>query len=88
MMADQRNEADRSTPRLVAVAVLGFILFFSPLVLVFDRRAQLFGVPVLAAYLFLAWVLIIGLVAAITTQSGRASTGSSRAGTGSGRAPE
>jgi hypothetical protein len=72
-MIGQRNGADRSTPRLIATAVLGFLLFAPPLLSLFDRKARVFGVPILVAYLFIAWALIIGLVAAISANAGRAS---------------
>jgi hypothetical protein len=55
---------DRLAARLTAVAALGFLLFVPPLVAVFDRGAQLAGVPVIWVYLFLAWAVVIGLVAA------------------------
>jgi|RhiMetdeSRZDD1v2_1073273.scaffolds.fasta_scaffold2095247_2 hypothetical protein len=55
---------DRFAARLTAVAALGFLLFVPPLITVFDRGAQLAGVPVVWVYLFLAWATIIGLVAA------------------------
>lgn len=54
------------TPRLVAAALLGFLLFNYPLLALFDTEAIVLGVPVLWAYLFLAWALLIALVAAIS----------------------
>jgi hypothetical protein len=62
-MGDRRQGTDRMTPRLVAVAVLGFLLFAARMLLLFNYRALLFGVPVLVVYLFVAWALVIGLVA-------------------------
>ena len=70
-MADRQGESDRSVPRLVAVAVLGFLLFAPPLLTLFDRHAEVFGVPVLMVYLFTAWAVVIGLVAAINRGSGQ-----------------
>jgi hypothetical protein len=55
---------DRLAARLTAVAVLGFILFVPPLIVVFDQGARVAGIPVLWIYLFVAWAAIIGLVAA------------------------
>jgi hypothetical protein len=57
-MADESRRA-----QLVAVASLGFLLFGYPLLAVFDVPATVFGVPVLWAYLFLAWGAVIALVA-------------------------
>jgi hypothetical protein len=70
-MGDRRQGTDQMTPRLVAVAVLGFLLFAPPMLLLFNHRALLFGVPVLVVYLFVAWALVIGLVAAVCAGSGR-----------------
>ncbi len=51
--------------RLVAVAVLGFLLVDPPLLTIADDAATVAGIPVLYAYLFAAWALLIALVAAI-----------------------
>jgi hypothetical protein len=53
------------TPRLVAAAMLGFLLFNYPLLALFDTEAIVLGVPLLWAYLFGVWALLIALVAAI-----------------------
>ena len=59
------NERQRS-PRLVAVAILGLVLFSYPLLAVFDVPVLVLGVPLLWAYLFAAWALVIALVALLT----------------------
>ena len=66
---DEQRDDDRLIPRLVAIAALGFGLFVPPLLALFDRHALVFGVPVLWAYLFLAWTAVIGVVAAIVGRS-------------------
>jgi hypothetical protein len=48
---------------LVAIAALGFLLFGYPLVAVFDVPATVLGVPVLWLYLFLAWSVVVALIA-------------------------
>jgi hypothetical protein len=58
--------SEQSAARLVAVAVLAFLLFGWPFLAVFDVSSRVLGVPVLWAYLFLAWGLVIGLVAALS----------------------
>jgi hypothetical protein len=58
-MAD--DESRRA--HLVATAVLGGLLFGYPLLAVFDVPDTVFGVPVLWAYLFLAWAAVVALVA-------------------------
>jgi len=60
---------ERMTPRLVAVSALGLLLFAPPLLSLFDRDADVLGVPLLWAYLCCAWALVIGLVAAIVRRS-------------------
>lgn len=51
------------TARLVAAAVLVLVLFNYPVLAVFDADALVAGVPVLWAYLFSVWILVITLVA-------------------------
>lgn len=58
------NGPDRA-PRLVAVGILGFLLFNYPLLALFDVDARVLGVPVLWAYLFGAWLALIALVALV-----------------------
>ena len=70
-MIGREGGSDRSPQRMIAVAVLGFLLFVPPLLSLFDRRAAVFGVPVLMAYIFVAWAVVIGLVAAVSRGSGR-----------------
>jgi hypothetical protein len=63
------GDTDRLTARLVLVAVLGLVLLAPPLIAAFDRGGQIFGVPVLWAYLFVAWAALIGLIAALVGRS-------------------
>ena len=53
-------------PRLVAVFLLGVLLFNYPLLALFNREVSAFGIPLLYAYIFLAWALLIALLALIT----------------------
>jgi hypothetical protein len=66
---DEQGDNEQLTPRLVAVAALGFLLFAPPLLSLFDRGARVFGAPVLWMYLFVAWAIVIGLVALIVRRS-------------------
>ena len=52
------------TPRLVAAAVLALLLFNYPFLAVFDVDMRVLGVPLLWAYLFTAWALVVALIAA------------------------
>jgi hypothetical protein len=56
-------------PRLVAVFLLGVLLFNYPLLALFNREFSVHGIPLLFAYIFLAWALLIGLLALIIERS-------------------
>jgi hypothetical protein len=58
-------KSSRKGQRLVGLFLLGCLLFNYPLLAIFNVRATLLGIPVLYAYLFAAWALLIVLVAAI-----------------------
>jgi hypothetical protein len=60
------TKSSRRGPRLVALFLLGCLMFNYPLLALFNVRATLFGIPLLYAYLFAAWALLIALVAAVT----------------------
>jgi hypothetical protein len=66
---DGPQDDERVTGRLVAVALLGLLLFIPPLLSAFDRGGQVFGVPTIWAYLFVTWAVVIGLVAAVSGRS-------------------
>jgi hypothetical protein len=55
--------------RLVAVGVLGALAFSYPLIALLDSEASVLGVPVLWAYLLLAWLGLIALAAAVVGRS-------------------
>jgi hypothetical protein len=52
-----------ASERLVALFILGVLLFSPPFLLIFDNSATLMGIPVLYLYLFVAWAALIGLLA-------------------------
>jgi hypothetical protein len=54
---------DRVRTRLVVLAVLGLALFNYPLLRVFDRDVIVLGVPMVWLYVFVAWGLLIAMVA-------------------------
>lgn len=60
----------RKSERLVALAVLGFLLFDYPLLSLFSSDGRVLGVPVLYAYLLTSWALLIGLMALAVRRSG------------------
>jgi hypothetical protein len=53
----------RTGTRLAAVFLLGLLLFNYPLLALFGRPGDVAGVPLVYAYLFFAWALVIGLLA-------------------------
>ena len=58
-------KTSRKGERLVGLFLLGCLLFNFPLLALFNVRATVFGIPLLYAYLFSAWALLIVLVAVI-----------------------
>ena len=56
-------ETERKGPRMIALCMLGCVLFNFPILALFNVPSTLFGVPLLYAYLFLAWALLIALMA-------------------------
>jgi hypothetical protein len=51
--------------RLMALFVLGMLLLNYPLLNLVAGTGQVLGVPVLYAYVFAVWALLIGLVALV-----------------------
>ena len=54
--------------RLVALFMLGCLLFNYPVLAIFNVPAMVFGIPVLYAYIFAAWALLIALIALVVEQ--------------------
>ncbi|MGA8052313.1 MAG: hypothetical protein WCA12_00365 [Burkholderiales bacterium] len=63
------REAARLNARLLALFLLGAMLFGYPLLAVFNVPATVLGVPVLYAYLFMAWAALIALLAIVISAS-------------------
>jgi hypothetical protein len=59
------TKSSRTRPRLVALFLLGCLLFNYPLLSLFNVRTTVLGVPLLYAYLFSAWTLLIVLAALV-----------------------
>jgi len=51
--------------RLIALACLGLLLFNYPLLGLFNSAQTIGGVPILYAYLFIAWAALIGFLAIV-----------------------
>jgi len=48
--------------RLFAVFLVAVLLFVSPVVSIFDRPGELFGIPLLYVFLFAAWAVVIAAI--------------------------
>jgi hypothetical protein len=51
--------------RLVATFLLGALALNYPLLPLFNGRGALLGIPALYAYIFVAWAILIALMAAV-----------------------
>ncbi len=52
--------------RLIALFLLGNILFNYPLLSLFSHEGTMGGIPILYVYIFTAWLALIGVMAIIT----------------------
>ena len=59
------NEFESKGQRFVALCMLGLLLFNYPILALFNLSGTVFGVPVLYAYLFVAWAALIALMALV-----------------------
>jgi hypothetical protein len=57
------NDFESKGQRFIALCMLGMLLFNYPILALFNVSGTVFGVPVLYAYIFVAWVLLIVLMA-------------------------
>jgi hypothetical protein len=51
--------------RLIAAALLGWLLFNYPLLYLFNRDVYVFGIPLLYVYIFASWALLTVLLAIV-----------------------
>ena len=56
------------TKRLVGLFLLGYLLFNHPLLSLFNLQRTVYGIPLLYGYIFGVWVLLIVLMAIITSR--------------------
>jgi len=54
---------DVKSQRLVALCMLGVLLFNYPMLALFNVAATVFGIPILYAYIFSAWSLLTACMA-------------------------
>jgi hypothetical protein len=62
--------SDRRSQRFVALWMLGLLLFNYPVLALFNVQGAVFGVPILYAWLFGAWLLLIALMARVARDTG------------------
>jgi hypothetical protein len=58
-----------ASQRLVALFLLGVLLFNYPLLALFNRAGEVFGIPVLYFGIFACWALLIALLALVVERS-------------------
>ena len=63
-------DPESRTQRMIALCMLGCVLFNFPVLALFNVSESVFGVPVLYAYIFIAWALLIALMAWVAEKRG------------------
>jgi hypothetical protein len=63
------DQLERRAQRLVALCMLGFVLFNYPVLAIFNVPGSVLGIPILYAYIFVAWALLIALMAVVVERS-------------------
>ena len=61
---------ERKGQRFVALCMLGTLLFNYPFLALFNVPGTLFGVPLLYAYIFIAWAALIAAMAFVAESDG------------------
>jgi predicted permease len=51
--------------RLIALFMLGCLVFNYPVLALFNRPGTAFGIPVLYVFIFAAWILLIAMMALV-----------------------
>lgn len=64
------QDPESRAQRMIALCMLGCVLFNFPVLALFNVSETVFGVPVLYAYIFIAWALLIALMAWVAEKRG------------------
>ena len=64
------GELEAKGQRLVGLCLLGFVLFNYPILALFNLPASIFGIPVLYAWIFFAWAVLIAAMAWVIERRG------------------
>lgn len=59
------NERKLKGQQLIALFLVGCLLFNYPLLALFSRDGLVGGIPLLYVYIFITWAVLIGLLATI-----------------------
>jgi len=59
------SEFETKGHRFVALCFLGLLLFNYPILALFNATGTVFGVPLLYAYIFVAWAALIAMMALV-----------------------
>jgi hypothetical protein len=65
-LMDRRNNKNQ---RLIALFILGCLLFNFPLLSIFNEPRTVLGIPLLYVYVFVAWLALIGLTIIVIERS-------------------
>ncbi len=59
------GEFETRGQRLTALCLLGFVLFNYPILALFNVPSAVLGIPILYAWIFCAWAVLIALMARV-----------------------
>jgi len=57
--------------RLVALCMLGLLLFNYPMLALFNKATLVLGIPLIYAYIFAAWALLVAAMAWVAGRDGK-----------------
>jgi hypothetical protein len=64
------GEFEAKGQRLIGLCLLGFVMFNYPILGLFNVPASIFGIPVLYAWIFFAWAVLIAAMAWVIERRG------------------
>jgi hypothetical protein len=67
---DTMGTDDKKAQRLVAICMLGFLLFNYPILALFNKPTLFLGIPLIYAYIFAAWGLLVAGMAWFVASDG------------------
>jgi hypothetical protein len=63
------DDSEIKSQRFIALCIFGIVLFNFPVLALFNVPGTLLGIPILYAYIFIAWGILIGLLKLIADTS-------------------